>query len=523
MTMRARLAACGLAIAALGAPVAPALGQFSVPPNVNPPPPVVTQPPRPRITPPVVLPAPLRTDPDRIRPQTRTAPTGTATPQPTTTARPRVPRPAQPQAAELPQAAERPRRPAFPPATAIPLPPARVGGLAGPPLPPPRIGSFAAPEPRLGGGFDPLEVEPGVVIAALRPGLGPDAADALALANDLELLESASVPLVGALILRLGIGDGRPIDAVASALVGDGRVAHAGPNRIYRTQGAGAQYALAKLGLADPTWAPGTGRGVAVAVVDTAPDLAHPDLAEAGVRLESVLEAGAAPAMDHGTQIVGLIAAEGRLRGAAPGADVLAIAAFDADPQDGRPASSTYLLLRALDRAREAGAAIVNMSFAGGEDPLLAQGLDVLAEDGVLLVAAAGNGGPQAPPAFPGSHRAVVAVTATDAADALYPQANRGAYVDLAAPGVDLLAPAAGGRYALGSGTSLAAAYVSAAAALVLERGGALDAEALRAALVGSAVDLGPDGRDPDFGHGLAAPRAALEALAPVSVATDLR
>ncbi|WP_349368860.1 S8 family serine peptidase [Salinarimonas sp.] len=521
--MRARLAACALALAAVGAPLAPAVGQFTAPPPNITPPPVVTQPPRPRITPPritppVVLPSPLRTDPDRVRPQTRTTAPAVAPRQPSTTARPRAPAPAQP------RTVERPRRPTFPPAAAIPLPPPRGDVFAGAPLPPPRIGSLAAPEPLVGGAFDPLEIEPNVVVAALLPGLGRDAAEALALANDLDVLESASVPLVGALIVRLGIADGRPVDAVASALAGDGRVAYVGPNRIYRTQGAGAQYALAKLGLADAIAAPGTGSGVAVAVIDTAPDLDHPDLAETGVRLESVLAAGAAPAMDHGTQIVGLIAAQGRLRGAAPGADVLAIAAFDADPQDGRPASSTYHLLRALDRAREAGAAVVNMSFAGGEDPLLGQGLEILAEEGVLLVAAAGNGGPQAPPAFPGSHAAVVAVTATDAADAIYAKANRGDYVDIAAPGVDLLAPAAGGRYALGSGTSLAAAYVSAAAALVLERGGGVvDAQAVRAALVGSAVDLGPDGRDPEFGHGLAAPRAALEALAPVSMATDLR
>ncbi len=165
--------------------------------------------------------------------------------------------------------------------------------------------------------------------------------------------------------------------------------------------------------------------------------------------------------------------------------------------------------------AQDAGARVVNMSFAGGEDALLAQGLDVLAEAGAILVAAAGNAGPESPPAFPGSHPDVIAVTATDAEDALYRSANRGDYVLLSAPGVDLMTPAAYGRYALGSGTSLAAAYVSAAAALAIERDPNASADEIRAALTGNAIDLGPPGKDEQFGYGLIAPSATLDALAP--------
>ncbi|WP_372426071.1 S8 family serine peptidase [Salinarimonas chemoclinalis] len=456
------------------------------------PPVVAPRPVVPRIVPPVVLPSPIRDDPQRLRPS---APANVdADPEPVQRARPSPRR-------DAPRAVD--RGPAAPPPRAV------IG--EGAPLPPPRIGSFAAPEPVAGGAYDPDAIEARIVVATLAAGLDADVAAALAAENDLVLVESVDLALVGARVLRLRIDDARAVETVVAALAGDARVARAGPNRIYRTQ-AGVQYALARLGL-DPA-PPEAGRGTLIAVIDTAADLAHPEFAPSAVRAASVLDEAAPAPMDHGTQVVGLIVGAGLLRGAAPAAEVLAVAAFDAAPDDGRPASTSYRLLRALDLAAGEGARVINMSFAGGDDPLVAQALDILAERDVVLVAAAGNNGAGAPPAFPGSHPAVLAVTATDAADALYPEANRGAYVALAAPGVDLLTPAAGGRYALGSGTSLAAAYVSAAAALVLARDPQARADAVRAALAQAAVDLGETGRDPAFGHGLVAPLAAAERLA---------
>lgn len=518
-----RACAAFLAVAASLIPAfAPASAQVRAiqppPPTIVVPPPVATpRPAPPRVAPPPVVaprPVPPRIVAPQIAPPRVVVPRPTPprvvvpriTPQPTVRSRlgtPAAPARAAPpaDAGRGPVAAPRPR------AVGVAAPPS-------PPLPPARFGSLAAPESLAGGGYDPDEIEARTVVAALAPGLGVADGVQVAADNALAVLESADIALIGSVVLRLRIEDGRGLDAVLADLAGDARVAYAGPNRIYRPQaGAGAQYALDTLGLAGPGAAPvATGRGVSIAVIDTAPDLAHPELAQAGVRLESVLDD--APALDHGTQIVGLLAAAGLLRGAAPDADVLAIAAFGPGAEDGLPASATYRLLRALDVAHREGAAVVNMSFAGGADDLLAQGLDALAQGGAILVAAAGNNGPDAPPAFPGAHPAVVAATATDVADGLWARANRGAYVALSAPGVDVLSPAAGGRYALGSGTSLAAAYVSAVAALVLERNPRAGPDAVRAALAGSARDLGPAGRDPLFGHGLAVAGAAAERLA---------
>jgi hypothetical protein len=68
--------------------------------------------------------------------------------------------------------------------------------------------------------------------------------------------------------------------------------------------------------------------------------------------------------------------------------------------------------------------------------------------------AAAGNAGPKSPPLYPGADPNVIAVTATDADDKLFNGANRGKYISVAAPGVDILVPAPEGEYQITTGTS---------------------------------------------------------------------
>ena len=120
-------------------------------------------------------------------------------------------------------------------------------------------------------------------------------------------------------------------------------------------------------------------------------------------------------------------------------------------------------------------------------DPLLERIIKAAAEKGVILVAAAGNDGPKAPPAYPAAYPDVIAVTATDEKDKLYGKANRGGYISVAAPGVDILVPALKGRYDLASGTSMAAAHVSGVVALLIEGDAKLSAAAVRAILSSSA------------------------------------
>ena len=129
------------------------------------------------------------------------------------------------------------------------------------------------------------------------------------------------------------------------------------------------------------------------------------------------------------------------------------------------------------------------------------------------MIAAAGNAGAKSPPLYPAANPNVIAVSATDAEDRLFSASNRGSYVALAAPGVDIFLPAPDDKYQMTSGTSFSAAFVSGVAALMLERNPALRSEQLRAILMRTAHDLGSPGRDDLFGAGEADAYAAVQAV----------
>jgi subtilisin family serine protease len=206
--------------------------------------------------------------------------------------------------------------------------------------------------------------------------------------------------------------------------------------------------------------------------------------------------------------------------GSAPSARILAIRAFGAAA--GGAESTSFVILKGLDYAAAHGAQIVNMSFAGPKDALIERGIAAALAKGIVMVAASGNAGPKSPPLYPAAAAGVIAVSATDAQDRLFGASNRGAYIAIAAPGVDLLLPAPDGKYQMTSGTSFSAAYVSGLAALMLERNAALKPDEVRAVLMKTAHDLGAPGQDDLFGAGEADAFAAVLAVAnrpPVPVA----
>jgi subtilisin family serine protease len=190
----------------------------------------------------------------------------------------------------------------------------------------------------------------------------------------------------------------------------------------------------------------------------------------------------------------------------------LAIRAFGTAPKGAE--STSYVVLKALDYAALHGAQIVNMSFAGPRDTLIERAIAATAAKGIVLVAAAGNAGAKSPPLYPAANANVIAVSATDAQDRLFTASNRGSYIALAAPGVDIFLPAPDEKYQMTSGTSFSAAYVSSLGALMLQRNPALKPEEVRTILTKTARDLGPPGRDDSFGAGEADAYAAVTAAA---------
>jgi subtilisin family serine protease len=153
------------------------------------------------------------------------------------------------------------------------------------------------------------------------------------------------------------------------------------------------------------------------------------------------------------------------------------------------------------------------MSFAGPKDTLIERGIVATAGRGITMIAAAGNAGAKSPPLFTAANSHVIAVSATDAQDRLFPASNRGSYIALAAPGADIFLPAPGGKYQMTSGTSFSAAFISGVAALMLERNPSLKPDEVRGLLTTTAHDLGSPGRDDLFGAGEANAYAAVRAV----------
>jgi Subtilase family len=166
-------------------------------------------------------------------------------------------------------------------------------------------------------------------------------------------------------------------------------------------------------------------------------------------------------------------------------------------------AGSSFALIKALDWLAARKVPVINISLSGPRNPAVAKAIARIAGQGHIIVAAAGNDGPAAPPVFPGAYEGVVGVTAVDAQNRVYRYANRGGYVDFAAHGVAVAAIDDKGALRDATGTSFAAPIVAARLAARLRTPDSAASRRAVQALEGEARDLGPRGRDPIYGVGL--------------------
>jgi subtilisin family serine protease len=389
---------------------------------------------------------------------------------------------------------------------------------------PPPAGSVATVVARRAGSGAPPPNErryiPDEVVVELAASTTDQQTDALLRRQRLTRLQSVTFGLGGTTLVRSRINDRRSVPAVVRALETDATVISAQPNYRFALQdnetpppaareGDPAQYILDKMHLPQAHEIV-KGSQVLVAVIDSGVDVAHPDLAGDIAGTFDALGSGLKP-HSHGTAIAGAIAAHGRLMGAAPAAQILAVRAFSGEGGDD---GTTFAIMSGLNWAVSHGARIINMSFAGPQDPGITRSLAAAHDRGVTLVAAAGNKGAKSPPLYPAADPNVIAVTSTDASDQLPAFANRGRYVAVAAPGVDLMLLAPNGSLQVLSGTSFSAAYVTGTAALMLERKPDLAPDSLRLTLTGTAHHLKAD----ESGSGLVDAYQAVLSLAPGSV-----
>jgi Subtilase family len=278
-------------------------------------------------------------------------------------------------------------------------------------------------------------------------------------------------------------------------------------NALYRTQG--------QLSLPPPDYpgkligwgrAPDScGQDVRIGVLDTAVDVATSGLSGAHIVQRSFLPAGvkAAPT-DHGTAIASILVGQHARGGGGllPGAGLDVASVFGADSA-GIPMADVVALLGGLDWLVGSGAQVINMSFAGDANNVVAVALRRVVNGRAIVVAAVGNEGPAAPPAFPAAEPGVIGVTAVDNRSQPYADANRGDDVDFAAPGVRVWTPGPTTSGSYHTGTSFAAPFVTAAVAARLAEGAEPNADGIADGLAATAVDLGQPGKDPVFGRGL--------------------
>jgi hypothetical protein len=277
-------------------------------------------------------------------------------------------------------------------------------------------------------------------------------------------------------------------------------------NALYRPQGQlvlpAPDYAERLIGWGH---APAScGVGLRIGVLDTAVDGGIPALQGAHIVQQSFLSGDARrPAQEHGTAIAGILVGQeqGGGYGLLPGAELDVGEVFASDAA-GAPVAEVLALVGGLNWLVERGVPVINLSLAGDANGLVALALRRAAARAVV-VAAAGNGGPEAPPAFPASEPSVIGVTALDSRSQPYAAANRGDAVDFAAPGVRIWTPRADPAGSYDSGTSFAAPYVAAAVGALVARDGLSDATVVTARLAATAIDLGAPGKDPVFGWGL--------------------
>jgi minor extracellular protease Epr len=290
-------------------------------------------------------------------------------------------------------------------------------------------------------------------------------------------------------LARIQVRPGQSVEQVISELQVLAPLASIAPHHLFRPaadDGVAAEPEAA----AAPNVAPNSGH---VGVIDTGADLSWPALTRSIVQTEGFADGGYT-SRTHGTLVAEIVARSGvRLTVA----DVFGV---DADNRLIAPAAA---IASAIDWLVENHVRVINISIEGPDNVVLAHVIKRALAADVAIVAAAGNGGPAAAPAFPAAYPGVIAVTAVDEKGQVYRRANRGDYIAFAARGVRVASEyesTAAKTAKTVSGTSFASPVVAAAIARRLD--GSTGLQDVVASLKSEARDLGAPGRDATYGWG---------------------
>ncbi|MGN0475228.1 MAG: S8 family serine peptidase, partial [Acutalibacteraceae bacterium] len=261
-------------------------------------------------------------------------------------------------------------------------------------------------------------------------------------------------------------------------------------------------------------WSGATGKGVTVAVIDTGVDYDHPDLVNNISSMSARINNGSIShepseyndLHGHGTHVCGIIAAEGNNKigviGVAPEAEIISIKATT--DENGKE-FSYYNLIESIFYAVGNDAYVINLSlgadYSTGNNTDLQAAIDFAESSGVIVVAAAGNSNKYHAD-YPAAYDNVIAVSSVNSSGQ-FGVSNYGPEIDFAAVGQVVYSTVINGSYGYKTGTSMATPNVSGAVALILSAYPDATRSQILDMLKSNALDLGDEGYDEYFGHGV--------------------
>lgn len=254
---------------------------------------------------------------------------------------------------------------------------------------------------------------------------------------------------------------------------------------------------------APQSWDASRGAGISVAILDTGIDYNHPDL-RPNVKGAVSFVPGETPldVNGHGTHCAGTVAAAingAGVVGVAPAAHLYGVKVLS-----NAGSGNWSWLIAGIDWCIQRNIRVLSMSLGGGSAPNALETIcNTAFSKGLLLVAAAGNSGPNMNTVgVPGRYRSVIAVSAIDSGNNIANFSSRGPEVELCAPGVNVLSCKPGGGYQNMNGTSMACPHVAGGAAVVWGAHRFARNVEIWNLLADSADNLGVPGWDPLFGYG---------------------
>jgi subtilisin family serine protease len=298
-----------------------------------------------------------------------------------------------------------------------------------------------------------------------------------AIAAGFTVLDAKPVEGLGFAVTRLGVPSGMRLADAERELASVMPEATVSADNLHFQSGEARDTALPVFASATASWVQGT----PVGVIDGAPGRGIPVVASKGFAL------GAPFASNHGSAVVSLLASAGT-------SSIRVADVYGTDKAGG----NALAIARGLGWLVAEGSRVITISLVGPQNPVLARAIAAVQQKGVVVVAAVGNAGPAAPPAYPASYDGVVAVTAVDGKRRVLIEAGHALHLDYAAPGADIRALDAKGRLKKLRGTSFATPLIAARVAQALAA-----SRNWQSIVDGEALDLGKRGPDPAYGRGL--------------------